>query len=153
MPVNLKTSWTDRDFDNLSWHDNHVHGFTISESPYGVGDMTLDLDYILEWLKSESGSIQFRIAPASLTFHNVSDLKLALDYASVSAATGPFSIAGIERRFEHRERYTAIVWIIAINWPKGSISFEATGFTQKLCGPSIIKAEQLLKKDEQQIGI
>ena len=146
MPNDPETSWTDRDFDRLSWHDNHVHGLSISEGQYGSGELTLDLDFILEWSKSESGTVQFIIAPASLTFHEVTDLKLALDYPSVSAAIGPFSIAGIERRFETRERYTATLWTISINWPKGEISFEATGFSQVLRASPVIKDQQSLTK-------
>ena len=150
MPTAPQTTWTDEDFDALSWHDNHVYGLSVSEGQYGSGELTLDLDYILEWMKSTSGDIQFRIAPASLTFHEVTDLKVSLDYRTVSAAMGPFSIAAIERRFETRKRYTATLWTISINWPKGEISFEATGFTQTLRGSPIIKDQQSLAYAERQ---
>jgi hypothetical protein len=71
-----------------------------------------------------------------------------LDYASVSAATGPFSIDSIRRNFESRERYTATIWQIVLNWPKGEIVFEGSGFTQQLRADPIIKAQQSLSHVE-----
>ena len=148
MAINLENRWTDADFDTLSWHDNHVHGLRISEGQYGSGEVVLDLDFIMEWVRSDSGGIQFRIAPALLTFHEVTKLKIQLDYRSASAALCPFSIAAIERRLESRERYTATVWTISVNWPIGEISFEATGFSQVLRAPPIVKDQQSLTETE-----
>ncbi|TFH24223.1 MAG: hypothetical protein E4H03_04175 [Myxococcales bacterium] len=150
MATDPQTSWTDRDFDRLSWHDNHVHGLSVSEGQYGSGELALDLDFILEWTKCDSGHVQFRIAPATLTFHEVTNLKLALDYLSVSASMCPFSIAGIERRLETRDRYTATQWTIAVNWPRGEISFEATGFSQVLRASPILKDQQSLTRTQRQ---
>jgi len=146
------TSWTDRDFDRLSWHDNHVHGLSVSEGQYGSGELALDLDFILEWKSGGPDGVQFSIAPATLTFHEVTHLELALDYLTDSASMGPFSIAGIERRLEKRERYTATVWTIVINWPRGKISFEATGFSQVLRAAPILKDQQSLTKSERRDG-
>jgi hypothetical protein len=148
MAINPETCWTDADFDTLSWHDNHVHGLQISEGQYGSGELVLDLDFIVEWVRSDSGCVQFRIAPALLTFHEVTNLKIELDYRSARAAMSPFSIAAIERRLESRERYTATVWTIPLNWPNGEISFEATGFSQVLRASPIVKDQQSLTETE-----
>ena len=43
-------TWTDEDFETMSWHDNHVHGIGLRSGEYGMGVLTLDLDYILEWI-------------------------------------------------------------------------------------------------------
>jgi hypothetical protein len=148
MAINLETRWTDADFDTLSWHDNHVHGLRISAGQYGSGELVLDLDFIVEWVRSDSGGVQFRIAPAWLTFHEVTNLNIQLDYRSAIAALCPFSIAAIERRLESRERYTATVWKIPVNWPIGEISFEATGFSQILRAPPMVKDQQSLTETE-----
>src|SRR5690348_10864963 len=116
--------WTHNDFDSLSWHDNHVHGLRIEAGEDGAGELELDIDHILEWLKSGE-SFRYRISPARLRFHVVTDLRLMIDWAAASAAFGPFSIGGIERRFERRSRYTAICWRIPVNFPPGEITFEA----------------------------
>ena len=61
-----QTLWTERDFDRLSWHDTHFHGFSLREGDYGSGTLILDMDFILEWLCEEDGRCNFRIAPADL---------------------------------------------------------------------------------------
>ncbi len=43
-------SWTEADFESLNFHDIHVHAIAIAESEQGTGRLTLDIDYILEWL-------------------------------------------------------------------------------------------------------
>ena len=60
----LSKTWTEDDYDSLSWHDVHVHAFRIVEGEYGSGQLWFDLDYILDWLCSEDGSCRFRVAPA-----------------------------------------------------------------------------------------
>jgi hypothetical protein len=94
--------WTQDDLDSMSWHDNHVHGLCFFEGKQGTGELELDLDYILEWITpaADSVSFRYRIAPARLRFHDVTDLAIPIDYASTSAAMESFSIDGIERRFE-----------------------------------------------------
>jgi hypothetical protein len=56
----------------------------------------------------------------------------------------PFSINGIERRAAVRERYTAQVWTIAINWPRGELTFEASAFEQRAIGDAVLCDEQRL---------
>lgn len=129
--------WTDADFGTMSWHDNHVYAFRIEEGEWGSGTVTFDIDHIEEWLK-EDKSFRFRIVPAKLVFTGVTDLKLSLDYGAVSAGMCPFSIHEIRKVEEARERYTAQVWTIDINWPRGQITFEASGFEQQAMGDSVI---------------
>jgi hypothetical protein len=88
---------TTSDFDTMSWHDNHVHGMKIQAGDYGAGELFFGLDYILEWTSEENGEMRFHIAPALLQFQEVTALKVVLDYASPTAALGPFSIDEIER--------------------------------------------------------
>src|SRR3954447_15608689 len=96
--------WTQDQFDEMSWHDNHVHALRIVAGQHGAGELVLDIDYIAEWLRN-GDEFRFRLVPAALRFTDVTNLRLSLDYASPSAAMGPFSIHAIERRMEQRERY------------------------------------------------
>lgn len=137
-----RTEWTDADFEELSWHDNHVHGITINSAATVFGELILDLDFIVEWVCAPGGSCDFRIAPATLTFREVTDLKIAIDYASVSASVCPFSIAGIKRT--PRDSGRSFDWAIEVNWPRGEISFQASGFRQTLRGPVRVSSEQRL---------
>ena len=69
---------------------------------------------------------------------------MSLDYATPTAALGPFSIASIEREYQPRKRYVDQVWKILINWPNGEIEFEATGFLQREIGDPVLSKEQWL---------
>jgi hypothetical protein len=123
--------WTDADFASMSWHDNHVYAFRIEEGEWGSGKLILDIDYIEEWLPNEK-SFRFRIVPARLIFREVTNLRLSLDYGAVSAGMCPFSIHEIKRTKE------APSWTIEINWPKGEISFTASGFEQVAAGEPVV---------------
>ena len=145
--------WTDTQFDEMSWHDNHVHALRIVETAHGQGDLILDIDHIVEWIKGEGGGFNFRILPAVLTFHGVTFLRMSLDYATPTAAFGPFMIHGIERRSEQLTHYIAQLWKIAISWPLGDLSFEAHGFTQRARGQAILSAGQCLNPAERNSAI
>jgi hypothetical protein len=132
--------WTEADFDSMSWHDVHVHGLRIVEGQDGAGELSFDLDYILEWLCSGDKTCRFRVAAAILTFRDVIDLRLSLDYATPTAAVTPFSIGGIERE---ASAY-AYQWRIPVNWPAGEITFTSPGFSQRLVGPIIETLSQCL---------
>ena len=80
-----RSQWTEADFCDLSLQDNAVHALHLVEGEYGAGQLHLDIDYILEWLRDDSGQISFRIAPASLVFRDVTNLKVTLDYETPTA--------------------------------------------------------------------
>ncbi len=141
--------WTEADFEQMSWHDNHVHGIQIRAGEYGSGELILDLDYIVEWLCAPDGSCRFRIAPADLTFHGIYDLKFSLDYAAVTAAITPFSIYQITRE-PGTPPGTACKWHIEINWPKGSMVFSAHGYSQVLRSEPMDTGQQMLSSEERQ---
>jgi hypothetical protein len=140
------TRWSTEQFSELSWHDNHIHGFGIREGEHGEGELLIDLDFILEWLcDSATGQCRFRLAPATSTFHGVSDLAITLDYALPTAALAPASIAEISREacdfgLGHKKFW----WSIHVNWPTGKLSFLADGFTQVLRGEPVIADQQCL---------
>jgi len=139
--------WTQEQFEEMSWHDNYVHALRIVQGNHGAGELVLDLDYILEWIKSADG-MRFRILPVNLRFIEVTALRLSLDYASPSAAMGPFSIHAIERRAEARERYVAQLWKILVIWPVGEITFEAGGYEQRGWGKQVLSHLQHLLPEE-----
>jgi len=57
--------WTDQQFNEMSWHDNHVHGLRVVEGVHSAGTLVLDIDYIPEWLHNGQ-QYKFRIVPAHL---------------------------------------------------------------------------------------
>ncbi len=132
----MKRFWTDADFPSLSWHDNSVHAFRVIEGKDGTGELTLDIDHIIEWINSDK-RYDFLVAPAELRFHEVSDLRMTLDYPKISAALSPFTLDRIEvDQSKH--------WTLKVNWPVGEISFSSAGFVQRLTGEPILSSSQAL---------
>lgn len=134
--------WTDEHFDELCWHDNHVHGIRVeSDVPeHGTGRLTLDLDYIREWIcpSGPGGRYRFKVVPANLTFVGVSDLKIEIDWAAATAGMTPFSIEGIERKkLEYPNGSTSWAWRIKVNWPLGAITFHGPSFVMTASGPEV----------------
>ena len=78
----VPTRWTEQHFEELSWHDNHVHGisFRNPEEDYSF-DLIFDIDHVLEWIEIPNDGYEYIVAPATLTFHEVDkvvfDVKLA----------------------------------------------------------------------------
>jgi hypothetical protein len=151
MAAEMRDRWYTADFEVLSWHDVHVHGFRIVEGEAGAADLALDLDFILAWLGPEDGRYRFRVAQAILQFHDVFDLRVALDYAACSAGTCPFSIDRIvreplhggpgdeneEQSDDHRFDAGPWRWRVEVNWPEGALEFQASGFSQWLLGDAV----------------
>jgi hypothetical protein len=148
-----RSSWTEADYP-ISWHDNHVHGFVVRAGPDGTtGELLLDLDFITEWLCSTSGAVELRVAPATLCFREVSDLRITLDYALPEAAIVPFSIGELSREvFTFPNGYSSFSWLIAVNWPAGTITFISPGFHQGLRGPARLSATGILPVAERAGG-
>ncbi len=147
--------WHTADFDALSWHDVHVHGFRMIENGDGTAELQLDIDFILEWPPPVFGDIRFRLAQAMLQFHDVSALRFALDYVACSAGMSAFTIGGITRvplrgeddasEDDAGEVMGPWRWRIDVNWPEGFLEFEATGFSQWLVGEIIEQHGQSLR--------
>ena len=144
--MNKLGPWTLDDYEVLSWHDVHVHGFRLDnyKSDNGSADLVLDIDYILKWDKKGNEFI-FTVCRAELRFHDVFGLKINIDYATSTAGMSPFSIDGIEReKLEFPTGYTSYRWRLPINWPSGLLEFEAPSFTQILVGKAHEQTAQAL---------
>jgi hypothetical protein len=147
--------WTEADFDELSWHDCHVWGIELRAGNPAEGDWTsdlaLDIDYIVEWMCGTNGGAQFRVAPATLVFHGVTDPSIHVTWqpSGFQVALQPLSIAGIERSpVEHQKVYLDRAYhrfrIILSSPAGGEISLGAVGFTQTLRGEPVVTSEQAL---------
>ncbi|MFZ5635530.1 MAG: hypothetical protein ACOY82_02975 [Pseudomonadota bacterium] len=150
----FRERWYTADFDQLDWRDVRVHGFRIVEGARGDAELQLDVDFLLA--RSEAG---FRVAQTMLQFHDVSGLRLSLDYVACSAGMTAFVIDRIERTplrdvgdaaGDAPGDFGPWRWRIAIAWPEGFLDFDATGFSQWLVGepieqdaPSLAPADRL----------
>jgi hypothetical protein len=143
--MNELSAWDESHFDEMSWHDNHVYALRIRKGDDGSGELELDIDYILEWLRPSETSLAFRLAPATLTFREVFDLRIEIDYAAVGAGITPFSISVIDREVDD---VGFCKWRVELGWPKGLISFSARGFTQILRSSPVVSECQSLEDVE-----
>jgi hypothetical protein len=150
---------TEAAFEQLSWHDCPVWGlaFRVGDPQDGdwTSDLVLDIDFIVEWTCGLSGGPGFRVAPAELAFHGVTDPRIAIDWGDSGGQTGlhELSIDAIHRErvrdqkvFLDRPYYR---WRIALNWPAGGeLAFGAVGFTQTLRAAPVRTEQPRLSRRE-----
>jgi hypothetical protein len=151
----VATTSTDADFERLTWHDCTIWGLELHPPDPDAGDwacdLVLDIDFIVEWLCDVGGRgcAQFRVAPATLRFHTVADLRIAITWGGPGVLLHEAAIDRIERepiaaapggQPVHR-------WRIALNWPPaGEIAFTASGFTQTLRAEPVVTGRQSLPR-------
>lgn len=148
---------TGADFDSLSWHDCHLWGIELRAGDAETGDWTsdlaLDIDLIVEWICGPEGSMRFRVAPATLIFHGVTDLSIAVtqEQQGAQVALHPWSMDRVERTpVADRKLYLDRPYyrgLISLNWPKrGEILFGAWSFTQTLRAEPLLTERQHLAR-------
>ena len=143
---------TGDDFARLSWHDNTVYGLRLEIGDPERGDwrsnLVLDIDHIVEWI---CGSARFRVAPATLSFHHATDLRIAVDCGD---SGGQVALHALCIDTVARERIVDqkicldrpyYRWRIAFNWPRGGeIRFAASDFTLALRAEPVLQDQQQL---------
>ena len=150
---NYRREWTEQDFDSLSWHDNELHGIRLrNPSEEEQFDLVLDIDHILSWTEHPDGTFTFVVAPALLTFHQVTNLECRFALLHKEHLT----ISRIDRENPPSAPGTSDQ-LRSPNWrvhlqpdasPRGVISFEATGFIQRLTKEAIQTSSQSLEDDQ-----
>ena len=144
-------------FEALSWHDNLIYGLHLrcSDPDRGLwrNDLVLDIDHIVEWICGADGHVQFRIAAATLAFHEVGRLRIDIDYAKGwGDSLTELSIAQIRQEPDAVDdpglRIRRHRFCIDLNVPQGGIiSFVASGHTLVLRGPVHQMDQQSLPGD------
>ena len=123
-----KWVWTDADFDVMSWHDSSIYAVAFYPENF---EFSLDIDYIFKWIHPAENETYFKfwVAPATLVFEFVSDLKINI----IDLQNG-FEIDSIERteirKIEEGELAGKIEWGWTIETHQGEITFNATGYKQ-----------------------
>ena len=137
---------TEADFERLSWDGCRVWKIEIVAGENdGQTDLVLGLDLVVDALCGFNREAQFKLAPAALTFHTVTDLKIAVDYGDSGhrLSLQPMSIAAITRGATKDPSYHS--WRVRLGWPRdGEITFGAAGFDQVLLAPPIISPTNFL---------
>jgi hypothetical protein len=142
-------------FDDLCWHDNALYGLRLDAGDCARGDwrsdLVLDIDHIVTWLRDADAQVRFRVAPATLTFHDVTDLKIEVDCGDSGGqiALNALSIDAITRERLKDQKICLDRpywrWRIALNLPQGgAISFGSSGFTHVLRAEPVVQDQQQL---------
>ena len=160
---NILKTYTDTDFDNLSWHDCHMWGIRFRcgnpEEDDWTSDLVLDIDFIEDWVCGVDGNCQFRVAPATLVFHDVTDPRIDIRWepSGYQVSIHEISIGNISRERVKDQQIcfdrSYYCWLVELNWPDGSeITFGASGFTQTvLAEPLLIDNQYLTLKQRAQL--
>jgi hypothetical protein len=137
------------------WHDDLIYALRLEAADPDAGDwrsnLVLDIDHIVEWVCGAGGRPMFKVAPATLAFHDVGGLRVDIDFAksgfsdnilelaidSISKIQSPPPGADPTRPYWR--------WRIALNLPKGGeITFGASGYTLSLRADPRLVSEQRL---------
>lgn len=143
------------DFDEVCFHDNLIHGIIFySDSGEFSSDIALDVDYIEEWIKTEDDGIFFVISKALLKFHDVTDLKILIDWGETGNSEFSGYAAGVYIKKITREKiYSPIaddyfLWKIETNNHDGYILFGASSFSLDVVGRQQTVNRQFLLRNE-----
>jgi hypothetical protein len=132
-----KYIWDEDDYDELTWHDNRIYAIIFDPKKYGL---TFDLDHILKWEEDWSG---YWLSPALLSFENVNDVIINLDFKD----TTDFIIESIDKgetRLTKNELLSEARY--NINTDVGNICFFATGFKMNVLKEPIWSTQQDLDR-------
>ena len=140
----LQAPETEADFDRMSWHGCRIWKIEIvAGSVDGQADLVLGLDLVVDALCGFDREAQFKLAPAALTFHAVTDLKIGVDCgdSGYRLMVQPMSIAEITRAptKDPSKDPSYHAWRVRLGWPRdGEINFGAKGFHQVLLAEPIL---------------
>lgn len=132
-------------FEDVSWHDVHVWGMAVRVGEMRDGDFTsdlvLDVDFIVEWMCDTDRRVRFRVAPAELVFHSVSDVHVALDWRGPSRGPNvvvPASPAQIDHiaRAPLDGSPSRWAWSVVMSDPDGGRIASAREASRRPCAPS-----------------
>lgn len=133
-----RTRWTDSDFEEMNWHDVHIHA--IAAVP-ATSELLFDVDYITEWYCDPVDKhASFLLTPATLVFHMAAHVDL-----QVSTERGIISILEMLRTDWFKERNAEVgTWKWVFKCEKGEIEFRASGYCLYLRGEAARSDDQYL---------
>ena len=136
-----KPVWTEADFEQMGWHDVHVHAVAFRPETF---ELWLDIDYIFSWVDPQGSETHysFWVAPATLVFENVYNLKF-----DIESPDGDMSLQGIERSAASTPRNAVTKhteWRWQLDFNEGQMTLRSVGYSQFTRRPPVlVRAQQL----------
>jgi len=123
-----KTIWDENDFENMGWHDVHIHSIAFQPEVY---ELHFDIDYMFAWVDPEPPDTHysFWIAPCTWAFENVYNFKANIDWGlglEISSVSREF--IGKPKNANHIQRDKEWKWIL--DCQEGELSFISVGYKQ-----------------------
>jgi len=123
-----KSIWTENDFDEMGWHDVHIHALAFATSDH---ELLMDVDYMFAWVDPEPPSkhYTFWMSPCTLIFRNVHSFTaniewgLGLEISHVSRDE-----KRIPNNADHIKETEEWKWVFECQ--EGCFSFFSTGYNQ-----------------------
>ncbi|WP_416191653.1 hypothetical protein [Neisseria sp. CCUG12390] len=136
-----KQIWTEKDFDQMGWHDARIYGFVFHPADEYRTDLIFDIDYILEWVNPMPPEeyFSFWVSPCTLKFENIYNLQIEIDqYGTNLPAIEDVELVSVENGIYQ--------WNIELS--EGYISFKSSGFKQFVRNQPVLIRRQFLSREE-----
>ena len=123
-----KSIWTEADFDQMGWHDVHIHAIAFSTETH---ELFMDIDYMFAWVDPEAPDphYTFWMAPCTLIFANVHSFTADIEWGL------GLEIAGVSRKEAGRPDNADYIkkdeeWEWEFECQEGTFSFHSVGYMQ-----------------------
>ena len=144
-----KSIWTQDDFAVMGWHDANIYGMVIEKGEeLWQGNLIFDIDYIFEWVHPVPPQkyFSFWVAPCTLIFKEVFDLKMDVDYRGNTLDL--LEISGLTLVSKHEKAAGAVIYEWQLELQNGDIRFKSLGFEQIVRKAPIYTNGQVLSLEE-----
>ncbi|MCE7057189.1 hypothetical protein LZF95_21085 [Algoriphagus sp. AGSA1] len=139
--MKVKEIWTELDFEDMGWHDCHIHAISF---PNEELEMSFDIDYLFKWeLDDKSNLYKFWVSPCILFFYNVINLKIDIDFQN---AIGLDILDINKKNLRLSADKKTNLWDFEIATDKGLIKFESSGYKQVVKNEPICSESQILAR-------
>jgi hypothetical protein len=130
-----KWIWTEKDFEQMGWHDATIYGIRLNQN------LEIDFDYIFQWNQPEVEGFHFTfwVAPCTLVFDNPKELSFEL---TQSFDDKWLEIQDIEMSIVDNENHWTIIT------QQGHISFRAESYQQVVRKQPSLQLGQTIPYDE-----
>jgi hypothetical protein len=142
-----KSVWTEADFEQMGWHDVHIHAIAFRAELF---EFWLDVDYIFSCVHPQGDETNFRfwVAPATLVFTNVHSLRFDID-----SHDGDLSFQCIERSEPNRPKNADYIpkqteWLWRLDCNEGEVTFRSVGYSQFTRRPPVLLQAQQFALEE-----
>jgi hypothetical protein len=136
-----KALWTDADFEQMGWHDSHIHAIAFRLESFLL---LLDIDYIFRWVEPapKETHYKFWLSPCTLMFKNVYQLRISLEPLE------DVSIQDITRSAPEQIKELGTANRYAVECNEGEITFRPTGYEQFIHRlPTLVSSQRFTEEE------